>query len=61
MHITLERLEAPGSGEACQGGGVGGGDILLEKGGRRNGMRNCGRVDCEGGKDCTVKKSNKHF
>jgi hypothetical protein len=56
MHITLERLEAPGSGEACQGGGVGGGDILLEKGGRRNGMRNCGRADQEGSKDWAVKK-----
>jgi hypothetical protein len=35
MHLTFERLEAPGSGEAWQGMGVyvwGYGDILLETG-----------------------------
>jgi hypothetical protein len=31
MHLTLERLEAPESGEACWSV-VGGGDILLELG-----------------------------
>ena len=43
MHITLERLEVPGS---CGGGGPGEGDILLE---RKNGMRNYGRADQEWG------------
>lgn len=38
MCLTLERLEAPGSGEAWQGRG-----ILLETGERRNVMRNCRR------------------
>lgn len=37
-------------------GRSGWGDILLEKEGKRNGMRNCGRGDWEGGKDWTVKK-----
>ena len=32
MHLTLERLEVPGSGEAWQGGVGRGGDILLETG-----------------------------
>ena len=31
MHLTLEKLEAPGSGEAWWSGG-GGGNILLETG-----------------------------
>jgi len=38
------------------GGGGGGGDILLDTEGKRNGMKNCGRTDWEGGKDWTVKK-----
>ena len=63
MHLTLKRLEAPGSGEVWWdgvwvevGGGGGGGDILLDTEGKRNGMKNCGRTDWEGGKDWTVKK-----
>jgi hypothetical protein len=36
-------------------GGVWGGDILLETGGRRNGMRNCLRADLEGDDDWTLK------
>jgi hypothetical protein len=48
MHLTLERLEAPGSGE------VGGGwDILLEMGGVWDVEQ---RVDWEGDKEWTVKK-----
>jgi hypothetical protein len=50
MHLTPERLESPGSEEArLQGEGGGEGNILLETGERRNEMRNCGRVDQEGG------------
>ena len=33
-----------------------GGDIFLKSGGRRNGMSNRGRTDCEVGKDCKKKK-----
>jgi hypothetical protein len=33
-------------------------DNLLETGERRNGMRNCGQVYQEGGKDWTVKKKS---
>jgi hypothetical protein len=42
--LTLERLEALGSGEAGKWGG-----IFLEMG-RRSGMRNCGRGDGPGGR-----------
>jgi hypothetical protein len=35
-----------------------GGDILLETGGRGNGIRNCGREDREGGNDWTAKNKN---
>jgi hypothetical protein len=42
MRLTLERLEVQGVGKPGRGQ-VGGGDILLEIVGRRNGMRNCGR------------------
>lgn len=35
-HLNFKRLEAPGSADP------GGGDILLETEGKRNGMRNCG-------------------
>jgi hypothetical protein len=49
MCLILERPEAPWSGEAWLGG------ILLETGGRRNGMKNCGRADQEGDNDWTVK------
>lgn len=62
MHLTLERLEAPGSGKAWQWGG-GGGDGLCVWGGHplgdwwtRNGMRSCRRVDWEWNNDWTVKK-----
>lgn len=53
MHLTLKRLEVPGNGESWWGGVVGG-DILLEM--RRNGMRNCQRVDWKGDDDWIVKK-----
>lgn len=36
MHLTLDRLEGPESGEAWGGG------IFLETGKRRSGMTNCG-------------------
>jgi hypothetical protein len=53
--LTPRRFEAPRSGEAwCR---VHRGDILLETGGRRNGMWNCGRIDLEGGKDWTIKQN----
>jgi len=38
MCLTLERLEAPGTGRS-----VCGGEHPLETAGRKNGMRNCGR------------------
>lgn len=46
MCLTFQKLEAPGSGEAWQGWD--GGDILLKIGERRNGIKNCRRVDQEG-------------
>jgi hypothetical protein len=57
MHLTFKRLETPGSGEAWQS--VRGGDILLETGLRRNGMRKCGRVDPEVGNHWTIKNFKK--
>jgi hypothetical protein len=50
MCLTLKRLEAPGSGEALWRG------ILLKTGGKRNVMRNCGRVNQKGDNDWIVKK-----
>jgi hypothetical protein len=48
MHLTLERLEAPGNGEAWRLGveGVG---TLSWRWGKRNGVRNYQRVEQEGG------------
>jgi hypothetical protein len=46
----LKRLEDPGGQEAWWWG-----DILLETGGKRNGMRNCGEVDQELGNNWVVK------
>jgi hypothetical protein len=46
MHLTLKRLEAPGSGEVWLDGGWGQsrvGEILVMTGGRREGM-GCGTV-----------------
>jgi hypothetical protein len=59
MCLTLKRLEAQGVRRPGRGGGDG--DIFLETRGQRNGMRNCGRVNCgrvdqEGDKNWTVKK-----
>ena len=53
MHLTLERLEAPGKGRpgVCVWEST-----LLEARGRRNGMRNCCRADWEGDNDWTVEK-----
>jgi hypothetical protein len=47
--LRLQEVERPGRGE---------GNILLEIPGRRNGIRNCGRGDQEGGQwlDCKKKK-----
>jgi hypothetical protein len=45
MHLTLQRLEGPGSCEALQETG---GNILFKKQGRRNVTRNCRRVDRDG-------------
>jgi hypothetical protein len=42
MHLTIKRLEAPGSGKICSGGRIGN---PLEDRGRRNRMRNCWRTD----------------
>jgi hypothetical protein len=58
MHLTFERLGAPGSGEVWWNG-VGGGDVLLETGGRRYGIWNSQRVDQEEDEVWTVKKQNK--
>ena len=52
----MERLEAPRSGGPGWRWKVGSKDILLETGGRKNGMRNCGRADQEGSNDWTVKE-----
>jgi hypothetical protein len=50
MHLTLQRLEAPGSFRGLVGWAVGAGDILLETGvGRKYGMWNSWRMD-EGNK-----------
>jgi hypothetical protein len=46
MHLTLERLEAPGSGKVKRGVGT-----SLLRWGRRNEMRNCRRADQEQGND----------
>jgi hypothetical protein len=46
MHLILKVLEAPRSEEVWWSGG-GSGDILLETW-RRQRMRKCQRVDCEG-------------
>jgi hypothetical protein len=58
MHLALERLEAPVSGEAWLGvGSVAIGDILLETGWeKKNAMRNCWREELEGDNNWTVKK-----
>ena len=56
MPLTLKRLEARGSGEVWWGVWSVCGYILLDTGGRRNGMRNCQRADQEGNNDWTVKK-----
>ena len=54
MHLTLERLEAPGSGEGwrcVQGVGT-----SSWREGRRNGISNCWMAEWEGDNDWTVKK-----
>jgi hypothetical protein len=51
--MRLERLKAQGVGRPCRGWG--GGHPLGNRG-RRNGMRDCGRVDQEWGNDWTLKK-----
>jgi hypothetical protein len=57
MHLTLKRLEAPGSREVWWGGG-----ILLEIGGGGNyRMRNSQGAEQDGDKDWTVKKPNRSF
>jgi hypothetical protein len=59
MHLTLERLGAPGNGEVWWGRG---GDIVLEtRDGGRYGIRNCQRVDREGNKHWIVKKKIKEL
>jgi hypothetical protein len=52
MHLILKRLEAPRSGEAWWDGV---GYTLMETEGRRNGMRNCRRVDQEDDNDWAIK------
>ena len=46
MHLTLERLEAPGSGEAWW---VGGGWVWGHPFGDWGGVRNSGKANQEGG------------
>jgi hypothetical protein len=47
MHQTMERLEAPGSGEACRGW-MQVGDILLETGAKGMGCRTVGSLTGRG-------------
>ena len=55
MHLTLERLEAPGSGNVWwSGGGVVGTCFL--RWARRYGMRNSQKEDWEGDNDWSFKK-----
>jgi hypothetical protein len=42
-----------------EAGRPGGGDIFFKTGGRRNMMRNCGRMDREGSNNWTPKKVKK--
>jgi hypothetical protein len=53
MYLTLilERLEAPGRGDIWWYGSF----IILEAGGRRNGMKKCGRADQVRVNTCTLK------
>jgi hypothetical protein len=53
MHLTLKRLEAPGSGEVWWGGM---GTLTWRQVVGRCGMWNSWRVDQEGDKVCIVKK-----
>jgi hypothetical protein len=55
MHLTLKRLEAPGSGEVWWGRVEEGRDILLERRRRRYGMGSSREVDWEGDSSWTVK------
>ena len=58
MHLTLKRLEDPGSLEVRWGGGGWGhpcGDRVV----RRYGIWNSRRVSWEGNKICSVKKKEK--
>jgi hypothetical protein len=52
MHLTLKRLEAPGSGKVWRYGWWGGGDILL---GDIEWMWNSQRIEREGDKVWTIK------
>jgi len=54
--LPLKDLGPQGIGRSGWGVGWGVGDILLETARRRNGMRNCGRVDQEGENYWSVKK-----
>jgi hypothetical protein len=62
MHLTLQRLEVPGSGEVGRCG-CGCENILLESGvwevGERNGMRSCQRADLQENNDWIVNKNIK--
>ena len=55
IQLTLERFKAPRRGDAWQGLGIEVRNILLERGGRKHGMRNCRRMDWEVGNYWTVK------
>ena len=50
LHLTLERLEVPGSGEAWWWWGR---HPLGDR--KKDGMRNCGRADWEDGNSWSVK------
>jgi hypothetical protein len=57
MHLTLERLESPGNGEAWKDMGVCGAvGTSYWRWGRKNGPRNCWTAEQDGDNDWTVKK-----
>ena len=58
MYLSLNRLEAPGSGEVWWGGG---GDIHLETGRLEEGMEFGTVVDQEGNKIWSINKKEKNY
>jgi hypothetical protein len=60
MHLTLERLEDPVTGEVLWGGD-GGMETSSWRQGMRNGMRNSQSADQEGDNNWTEKKKIKEY